>query len=563
MTKKRSLTYIVYGLIALAVLVVPGLFRLLTDWYWFQATGFQNIFTTILGTKILLGLSVGIFSFLAIYGNLWLANRLIVSKPLVIRLGQGKVSQLDMADHIRRFALPVSLMLGFFTGLVGAGSWETVLQHINASPFGATDPIFNRDISFYFFNLPFIRALVGVGFWLLGVSLIGAAVSYALRGGLSFGAVQYSFGGGNVLKSLRIEKPAKIHLSILIVPLFLLTAFNIYAVRIPSLLYNSTGPFTGASFTDINAVLPFLKILIVVAVVAALLAAMNAFKANNRLIVLAFGSYILVSVFGGLVYPMILQRFVVLPNELVKETPFIEHNIAATRKAFALDEIEERDLAGEATLTMEDINDNRSTIKNIRLWDREPLLDTFGQLQEIRTYYDFVSIDNDRYRLDGDYRQVLLSPRELNTSSLPQRNFINDRLTFTHGFGLTLSPVNEVTPEGLPVLFVKDLPPVSSVESLAINRPEIYYGELVSDWVAVKTKAQEFNYPSGEANVFTNYEGAGGVPVESFFRKALFALRFGSLKILLSNDITKDSRIMYYRNIKERVRRVVPFFEPG
>ena len=173
--------------------------------------------------------------------------------------------QLDMADYIRRFALPVSLMLGLFTGLVGAGSWETVLQHINASPFGATDPIFNRDISFYFFNLPFIKALVGLGFWLLGASLIGAAVSYALRGGLSSGAVQYSFGGGNVLESLRIEKPAKIHLSILIVPLFLLTAFDIYAVRIPSLLYNSTGPFTGASFTDINAVLPFLKILIVVA----------------------------------------------------------------------------------------------------------------------------------------------------------------------------------------------------------------------------------------------------------------------------------------------------------
>ena len=161
----------------------------------------------------------------------------------------------------------------------------------------------------------------------------------------------------------------------------------------------------------------------------------------------------------------------VLPNELVKETPFIEHNIAATRQAFALDKIEERDLTGEATLTMEDINNNRSTIKNIRLWDREPLLDTFGQLQEIRTYYDFISVDNDRYQLNGDYRQVLLSPRELNTASLPQRNFINERLTFTHGFGLTLSPVNEVTPEGLPVLFVKDLPPSSSIESLAINRP--------------------------------------------------------------------------------------------
>ncbi|KKL55759.1 hypothetical protein LCGC14_2252200, partial [marine sediment metagenome] len=268
---------------------------------------------------------------------------------------------------------------------------------------------------------------------------------------------------------------------------------------------------------------------------------------------------VITSILGGQAYPFFLQKFVVSPNELVKETPYIEHNIAATQKAFALDTVIERDITGEGTLTMSDINRNRSTIKNVRLWDREPLLDTFGQLQEIRTYYDFVSIDNDRYTLNGDYRQVLLSPRELNTASLPQRTFINERLTFTHGFGLTLSPVNEVTPEGLPVLFLKDLPPSSSIESLSVSRPEIYYGELASDWVVVNTKAQEFNYPSGEKNVFADYEGQGGVQIESIFRKALFALRFKSLKILLSDDITSESRIMYYRNIEERVKRALPF----
>ncbi|MBU2595225.1 UPF0182 family protein, partial [Patescibacteria group bacterium] len=266
-----------------------------------------------------------------------------------------------------------------------------------------------------------------------------------------------------------------------------------------------------------------------------------------------------VSVLGGWAYPTILQKFVVLPNELAKETPYIKYNIEATQKAFALDKIVERDLAGETVLTMADINNNRSTIKNVRLWDREPLLDTFGQLQEIRTYYDFISVDNDRYHLNGDYRQVLLSPRELNSASLPQRTFINERLTFTHGFGLTLSPVNEVTPEGLPVLLVKDLPPSSSEKSLSVGRPEIYYGELANDWVVVNTKTKEFDYPSGEENVFADYKGNGGVRIESLFHKALFALRFGSLKILLSNDITKDSRIMYYRNIEERVRRALPF----
>ena len=341
--------------------------------------------------------------------------------------------------------------------------------------------------------------------------------------------------------------------------MFILTSFKIYAVKIPSLLYSSTGPFIGASFTDIHAVLPFLKILVFVAVVAAVLAVLNIFKQDNRFIVLAVSIYVITLILGGWAYPVALQRFVVLPNELVKETPYIKHNIEATQKAFVLDTVTERDLTGEALLTIDDINNNRSTIKNVRLWDREPLLDTFGQLQEIRTYYDFVSIDNDRYQLNNDFRQVLLSPRELNSTSLPQRTFINERLTFTHGFGLTLSPVNEVTPAGLPVLFLKDLPPSSDIESLAVSRPEIYYGELTNDWVVVNTKAKEFNYPSGEENVFTEYEGKGGVKIESIFRKALFALKFGSLKILLSNDITEDSRIMYYRNIEERVRRVLPF----
>ena len=562
MLSKRLISYIVYGAGLLLVFIVPGLFRLLTDWYWFQEIGFGNIFTTILGAKIFLGLAAGSVSFVVIYGNLLLARKIVASRPLVIRMPEGVgaetdgVKKLDLERYVHIFALPISLTLGFFTGLASANGWETVLKYFNATPFGVADPLFGRDIAFYFFNLPFVQFLVGLGFWLIIASLFGAAASYALRGAIT---LKQSAPGLEVLKSLFIEKPAKIHLSILIALLFALTSFKIYAVRIPSLLYGSTGSFSGASFTDIHALLPFLNILIFVAAAAAILAIVNIFKSGNHLIVLALGFYVFVSLVGGRVYPIILQKFVVLPNELVKETPYIKRNIEATQKAFALDTIVERDLTGEAVLTAADINNNRSTIKNVRLWDREPLLDTFGQLQEIRTYYDFISIDNDRYRLNGDYRQVLLSPRELNSASLPQRTFTNEQLTFTHGFGLTLGPVNEVTPEGLPMLFVKDLPPSSSVKSLFVSRPEIYYGELANDWVAVNTKAKEFNYPSGEENVFANYEGKGGVRVTSMFRKALFALRFRSLKILLSNDITPDSRIMYYRNIEERVKRALPF----
>jgi len=571
MVQKRLYSYIIYGLLAAAFFIVPPLLQLLTDWYWFVEIGFSNIFTTILYSKIILGSVVGILTFLIIYGNLWLVRRFVAPRTLLVRLQEGS-KEIDLGGYTNRFALSASLFLGFFTGLIGASKWEVVLKYFNAVPFNTLDPIFGRDISFYFFNLPFIQFLVGLGFWFIVVSFIVVTLSYALRGAITlknktdaarFSAKDnpFAFQQGSSLsgKSLHIEKPAKIHLSILIVFLFALTSFKIYAVIIPTLLYGSTGLFTGAGFTDINATLPFLKILVFVAIIAAILTAVNIFKKNNHFVIFAIGLYIGTSILGGSIYPFFLQKFIVAPNELVKETPYIEHNIAATQKAYDLDSVEERDLTGEATLTMSDINNNSSTIKNVRLWDREPLLDTFGQLQEIRTYYDFISIDNDRYDLNGDYRQVLLSPRELDSASLPQRTFINERLTFTHGFGLTLSPVNEVTPEGLPVLFLKDLPPASSIESLTVNRPEIYYGELVNDWVVVNTKALEFNYPSGEENIFKNYEGQGGVEIKSLFRKALFALEFRSLKILLSDDITNESRIMYYRNIEERVKRVLPF----
>ncbi|MGD8727327.1 MAG: UPF0182 family protein, partial [Gemmatimonadales bacterium] len=236
----------------------------------------------------------------------------------------------------------------------------------------------------------------------------------------------------------------------------------------------------------------------------------------------------------------------------------LEHHIAATREAWGLDRVTVRDLSGESRLTLADIEANTATIENVRLWDRDPLLQTFGQLQEIRTYYDFVSVDDDRYWIDGRYRQVLLSPRELNSASLPTRTFINEHLTFTHGMGLTLGPVNRVTEEGLPVLFIRDLPPISDV-SVAVTRPGIYYGELSNEWVFVNTKQEEFHYPSGEGNVFTTYEGQGGVPASSLLRRLVLSMRFGALKILLSQDITSESRAMYHRRIRERAQKALPF----
>ena len=347
MLPKKLITYILYIVVLLVVFIVPNMLGLLTDWYWFQEIGFTNIFTTILITKIILGLSVGLLSFVIIYLNFWLAQRLVVSRPLIVRLPEGVGAQtdmmrkLDLTRYINTFALPVSLLVGFLTGLAGAGSWETVLKYFNATPFGVKDPIFGRDIAFYFFDLPFVQSLVGLGVWLIIVSLIGSATSYALRGAIAF---NYPGPGAGIMRSLFMDKPAKIHLSILIALFFVVTCFKIYAVRIPNLLFSSAGPFTGARFTDIHAMLPFLKILIFVSAIAAVLVIINIYKSGNYMVVAAIGLYTVVSLVGGSVYPALLQKFVIAPNELIKETPFIKHNIEATQKAYALDKIEERNL---------------------------------------------------------------------------------------------------------------------------------------------------------------------------------------------------------------------------
>ncbi|MGH7709659.1 MAG: UPF0182 family protein, partial [Gemmatimonadaceae bacterium] len=268
--------------------------------------------------------------------------------------------------------------------------------------------------------------------------------------------------------------------------------------------------------------------------------------------------YIGVSLLGRALIPAAVQRLVVAPTELTTERPYLANHIESTRRAWGLDSVATRDMRGEATLSVASLRENSATIENVRLWDREPLRQTFSQIQEIRTYYEFATIDDDRYWIDGRYRQVHLSPRELSSASLPTRSFINEHLTFTHGMGVTLAPVNQVTEEGLPVLFIKDLPPVSSV-SLRLTRPQIYYGELTDSYAIVGTKQREFDHPAGDANIFTTYAGTGGVRINSIWRRALLAWHFGSLKILLSGDITNDSKILYRRNIVERASRALPF----
>lgn len=556
--------HIFFAVLFFIFFILPISVVLLTDWLWFKQTGYGSVFSTIVLTKLMLGVGVGLIAFFILFLNLKIASNLTKGKPVYINLEPGRQS-INLGGHIGKIVLLFSVFIGFSAGLTQSGNWDTILMYLNSTAFGILDPVFNRDISFYFFTLPFLKMSLGFLSWIVVISLGGSFLIYFTRGALT-----------SLLRKFRImrrsddilaigkntEKRIKVHLLLLFFFLFLILAAKTYFIKIPELLYSTTGPFTGASYTDIYANLPILKLSSIALLFLAIVFLINIFKESKRLLFAAFGLYVLIAIIALWLYPSLLQNFVVEPNELVKETPYIKHNIAGTQKAFKLNNISEYNLQGETTsLTMSDIENNETTIKNIRLWDREPLLDTFGQLQEIRTYYDFVSIDNDRYQIDGEYRQTLLSARELNPASLPQKNFINERLTFTHGYGATVTPVNEVTDEGLPVLFVKDLPPASTKESLEIRRPEIYYGELTNNYVIANTVAKEFDYPSGEKNVYNDYEGSGGVEIGSFFKKVLMSLRFKETKLFLSDDITSESRIMYYRNIKERVKKVFPFLE--
>ncbi len=525
----------------------PAFLRLVTDWWWFREIGYEIVFTRELTTELLLFLAVGGLTAGVLYLNLRVAQRGAVPYPVVLQFKQLE-PRVDITAALRRLSLPVSLVVGLMAGLAATPAWDLVLQAIYQTSFGIKDPVFSRDIGFYVFTLPVLSTAIGLLTTLVVLSLFVLVPLYWLRGDIVLRP-----------RRLSIEPSAGLHLAGLLAALFLLTGLRLWLVEIPSLLYSTTGPLIGASYTDLHARLPALRLSAVLAVLVAIALLVGGLRRQLALYALvAIGGYIGVAFVGRGLVPLAIQNFIVAPTELTRETPYLRHHIAATRHAWGLDSVETRELGGGADLTLADIRANSPTIENVRLWDRDPLLLTFGQLQEIRTYYDFVSVDDDRYWIDGKYRQVLLSPRELNAASLPTRSFINEHLTFTHGMGLTLSPVNQVTSEGLPVLFVKDLPPVSTV-SVRVTRPQIYFGELANEYVVVGTRQREFDHPKGETNVYAAYGGTGGVRVGNVMRRLLLAGRFGSSKILLSQDITNDSRLLYHRDIMARARKALPF----
>ena len=551
----RAVILLIGSVLALLVFL-PFLAGRLADWLWYREIGFERVFLTKIIAQWVLGAPAAVVAFAVLYGNARVALR--GAEPRV----RSPVSHLRPGPDLRDaahallarglgwLAVPATGFVALLFALAAAAQWRTLLQAAYGTRFGVADPVFGRDVGYYVFTLPAIELVAGLLFGLLLITLIIVVLPIHLF----HGEIERSPRG------ISVGPRAQMQLAVLAGLLLLVTAVRIHFVRIPGLLFGEHLPLTGASYVDLHTRLPALRVLSVVALAGALLVFWGGVRGQLvPMAVRAVVGYIAVMLLATAV-PATYQRLVVQPNELARETPQILHHIRATRLAWGLDQIAERELGTETRLTPQLVAANRATIDNVRLWDREPLLQTFGQIQSIRTYYDFLAVDDDRYHIGGQLRQVMLSAREMNTSSLPTRGFINEHLTYTHGMGVALGPSNAVTSEGLPVLFIKDLPPVSSID-VRVTRPQIYYGEMSNDFVLAPSRQREFDYPAGEgdAAAYSSYDGRGGVSVASLARRLLYAVRFGSLNILLSADLTDRTRILYYRDVRERAQRALPF----
>lgn len=539
------------GIVLFAIVLLLLFFRqaidLYTDWLWFLEVGYAAVFSKILLIKSLVAVAAASLLGLLLYINLKAAAKTQRGFRFSARENVIELPPVELFDPMfQRLLLPGALMVAFMALPQALTKWELFLLFFDPTPFNQTDPQFGLDLSFYIFRLPAWLAIYHWTIFALGLSLAATAAVYLLYRG-----IEYSPSG------LFLTERARRHLLLLLAALLVVKAAGYFLDRF-ELLYASRAAAFGAGYADIYARLPALQVLTIGALAIAALCVAQIYREGYRAVVYAIGALIAVHALGLNVYPSLLQRFRVAPNEIAAERPFIERSIKSTRHAFGLDRLESKEFPAEENLTAQDLKKHESTIDNIRLWDHRPLLSTYAQLQEIRPYYKFVDVDNDRYVIDGTYRQTMLSARELSHQHLQSRNWINEHLTFTHGHGVVFGPVNQVTPAGLPEFFVKDIPPVAG-SGLKITRPEIYYGELANDYVLVQTGSQELDYPSGDQNVYTKYQGWGGVTIGNLWRRLIFSAYYATFRILLSQDLRAESRILYHRRIHDRVKKITPF----
>lgn len=546
--------FILVLLILFAILSLRTSLSYYVDALWFGSLGYRDVFRKTLGLQWLTFAVSFTVTFLVLYG--WFSilrrwHKLEVLSGGLIFIAKQPV-RLPAERILRRIALFASLIISGIAGVSMMSEWPTFAMYWYAPRMsgGPADPIFGRAPHFYLFSLPAWQLITG---WLLTLAILACALAFFFI--LISGGVQVFSG-----RRSRLPLPWR-GFSIAFAFLLLVTAMRIYISRFEALFAEHT-IFSGVTYTDAHVTIGGLLIVCWALVLGALISLVNLVVAPRvrRLvfaIIPAVVCYIAVQIVGWYI-----GNFVVKPNELVRERPYIANNIDLTQRGFGLDRVARREFPAETTVESADAANNQPTLENIRLWDWRALQDTLRQIQEIRTYYDFPDIDIDRYKIDGTMRQVMLATRELSVDKLPEssRNWINEKLIYTHGYGITMNPVNGFTPEGLPALILSDMPVQSTTQSISVSRPEIYFGELTNTDVYVKTRQQEFNFPQGQTNSLTSYTGKGGIVLGGFLRRILIAFSQGDLtKLPFSDDISSQSRLLMRRNVIDRVTTLAPF----
>ena len=556
------------GVLVAVIVLLFALARIssiVVDWAWFSSIGHVGVFWTVFATKAALFVVVFSVSTLLLWANATLALRFTSRRPLrlpvtfdpsfaTFQASRGPWAgsyELQPSPFVwRLLTVAVAVILGLLIAWGETGRWNLILRFIHQTSYGQNDPLFDKDIGFYLFSLPVYVAVKNLLLWILLLAALMAGAIYFLDDDISLDPPAWS-----------VSPSAIAHCSALLGLYFAVKAWS-YVLDRYLLLYNDNGVVVGAGYTDVHVELPALWLLIGLAAVAAIVAWANVRLRTIRLLIaaplLVFGGSFL---FAELI-PGLFERFFVKPNELQLETPYIRQNIALTREAYNLGKIAVKPFPAEQDLTFQSLKDNSGTIDNIRLWDWQPLMDTYAQLQEIRTYYRFLDVDVDRYNLGDSYQQVTLAARELDPLLLSAnaQTWVNLHLLFTHGNGVVMSPVTQKSAVGLPIFYLKDIPPIAT-GGPPITEPRIYFGHGSPGYVIVKTGTPEFDYPKGKDNVYARYDGADGIPIGGIGWRALFAWQMDDLNILLSGYVTSESRILLHRNIKDRVGTIAPFLQ--
>jgi uncharacterized protein len=523
------------------------------DLLWFGSLGYAEVFWKALSLQWGIFVAFAVATFLVLYGSFLALKRAhLPDLPSghTIFIGRQPV-KLPVEPVLRLIALGVSVVIALATGAGLMVEWPTLalFWYAPRNAGGVVDPIFGRPLNFFLFTLPAWQLIAG---WLLTLAVIVCALA------IFFVLIS---GGSGVLSGRRYVTLPWRGFSIAFAFLLLILAALAYIGRFERLFEDHT-IFAGVTYTDAHVTLTGMLVVCVALVLGAVIAAANAVSMQRGRWLVAAVLPAAVCYIGLQIVAWYVNSFIVKPNELVREQPFIAQNIALTRQAYGLDRVVQREFPAETTVEAADAANNQVTLQNIRLWDWRALQDTLRQIQEIRTYYDFPDIDIDRYEVDGATRQVMLATRELSVEKLPEssRNWINEKLIYTHGYGITMNPVNGFTAEGLPTLILSNMPVQSTVRDLNVARPEVYFGELTNTDVYVKTRQKEFNYPQGQTNNLTSYEGNGGIVLGGFLRRIIIALDRGDLaKLPFSDDINQDSRLLMRRNVRDRVSTLAPF----